>query len=153
MKQALTLSQIEIEEREAEDSSTWPTVLRELAGICGKRKALAIAQTFGGLSNVWIPTTVDSKTLHPWRSVIDDEKQWAAVVAKFGGSRVYVPRGENRGLPRKVRIIEMLEAGADVRTIMRTVGTTERTVRRVAAMVGTPPARAQDSRQQKLFNF
>jgi hypothetical protein len=137
---------------ETEDTSTWPVVLRDLAAIVGAPLALVLAEQFGGLSNMWIPSRTDKA--HPWRSIIEDDAQWAAVVKRFGGGRIHIPLGSRRGSPLKTAIIDRLEAGAGARDIARELRTTERYVRRVAAMMGGVPAataRKGDPRQRTLF--
>lgn len=134
-----------------DDLSSWPGVLRELAEIAGVEVALCIAETHGGLSATWIPSRLDKA--HPWRELLTTDAQWAAIVARWGGQRIYLPRGTRRGAPIKVAILERLEAGQHVVDIARDLRTTERYVRRLAAMIGTSPRLAQrrDPRQKTLF--
>ena len=135
-----------------DDLSSWPGVLRDLAEIAGVEVALCVAETHGGLSATWIPRQLDKP--HPWRELVQSDEQWAKIVARWGGQRISLPRGTRRDATIKIAIIERLEAGEHVVAIARELRTTERYVRRLAAMLGASPRLAQrrDPRQKTLFD-
>lgn len=116
-----------------EDLGNWPPLLRELAGIIGPERALALASGVGGISGVYVPTEADGDR-HLWRRVLSHE-EFRAVVAQWGGRRIDLPRGVHRR-NTKQRIADMLDAGETSRAIALELGISDRSVRRHVRNMG-----------------
>ena len=129
----------------AEDFSTWPATLRDVALVIGREAALRLASECGGVL-MYVPTEVHAD--HPWCRAVG-EAAFAKLAAAFGGQRVDLPRGTHVRLA-KAQILDMHAKGMTGRAIALSLHVTERYVRRV--LDGIPgPEGAPDPKQMKLF--
>lgn len=127
----------------AEDFSTWPTTLREVAEVIGRDAALRLAQECGGVL-IYVPTEVHPE--HPWCIAVGEEA-FAKLAHAFGGQRIDLPRGSFIRLA-KAQILEMAAQGMSTRAIAMKLHVTQRHVRRVLEGMTIV---ANDPKQMKLF--
>lgn len=107
----------------------------ELEGVIGKDGANQLCRTYGGVP-LYVPRRADNSTklgriLGPFRL--------AALTAVYGGLRITVQNGR-RAEPRKLCIINLLQAEISAEKIALCVGVTERYVRMVAQYCKVPKA-------------
>jgi len=129
-----------------DELASWPTVLADIARVIGRESALKLGAKFGGLDHVRIPQRPTET--HLWASVLTRE-EWEAIVERFGGQYIDLPRGTYIAL-RKAEIIHLAQMGGLThRQIALRVHVGERYVRRVLTTEDVPAH--EDPRQTKLF--
>jgi hypothetical protein len=125
----------------------WPPMLRAIAVSIGVEGALLLVSSLGGLE-YYIPRNATEQ--HPLSQLLGYER-FRALMTSHGGIRIAIPRDPYAHLA-KGRVIAMLEARVDPRTIARECQVTQRYVRRVAALVGLSVPAPIDPRQMR-FDF
>lgn len=98
------------------ESITWEEILE----IVGPEAAAALGKRYGGVSK-YIPRDPTKGKLS--KNVGLEAAK--ALSARFGGSTLMFPNTTRRPTPKKVRIIELIEAGWSVRRIAMRVRCTE----------------------------
>lgn len=114
----------------------WPDLLRKLADALGEKRALELAERFGGL-----PTYVSLKysPRNLWSAVLT-EREWPRVVEVCGGQHVCLPRGTFLQ-PVKRRIFELAEQGLSTRNIALALRVSQRHVQRMLSGLSLPRKR------------
>lgn len=116
-----------------------PTSLIDVAEILGLRVALGLIQSFGG-QEIKFPTR--PRQDHPVIKALG-EADGIALCKLMGGQQVYVPLA--RASSTRSDILALEARGMDRATIARTLGISQRHVRRMAN-------RRSDPRQDDLFD-
>lgn len=106
----------------AAQSISWAEILETI----GQAAAEALGRKFGGVS-LYIPTNFNRGKLV---QVIGLEAA-QALSERFGGSTLMLPNETRRQTPKKIRIIELIEAGWSTRRIAMKVKVTEDWVKMV----------------------
>jgi DNA-binding NarL/FixJ family response regulator len=104
------------------DSITW----RELLEVVGPEAAQALGKRFGGVSK-YIPRD------HRRGGLLEllGPEAAQALAERFAGSTLEIPNETRRPTPKKVRIVQLLEAGWSIRRIAMRVRCTESWVKMV----------------------
>lgn len=122
------------------DIQDLPTLLRQIAEVCGLGVALTLAAEYGSSHGLYVPRT--PRIDHPLAQLVGWEAM-QALCHHWGGERLQVPRAANAGNAKRV----ILAAPEDARSadVARRAGCTVRYVRRVRALS------RPDGRQGKLL--
>lgn len=120
-----------LEQAASTPTADWPPILRHLASILGRERALQLAARFGGLP-VYVPLRYSKD--HLWASLVT-ANEWLAIAERYGRQTITLPRGVYIRATKRL-VHELLAQGRKVREIAQTLSISQSHAYRILREIG-----------------